>query len=85
MLLDDVSDGARQANLAVDQHRICKLGCGGIDDGTQIGHSGTTGEVARPLPVSTSQPRRLAGLRAEAAAAGPDMAGKASEPIRATW
>ena len=69
----------------VDEVRICKLAGEGIDKGTQLHHGDASGEVARPLPVSRSQPRRLAGLRAEAAAAGPDMAGKASEPIRATW
>ena len=74
------SDQTREVN----QHRILNLGCCRFDDGTRPGHSGATDVVARPLPDIAAQPRRLATARNDVRAAGPEMAGKASEPFRGT-
>ena len=68
----------------VDKHRVGKLAGPGTDDGHRTGHSGSSGEVARPLSDIAAQPRRLATARNDVRAAGPDLAGKASEPFRGT-
>ena len=56
-----------------------------IDGGYQEGHTDATGEVARSLSDIARLSRCLVGERLKVAAAGPEMAGKASEPFSATW
>ena len=69
---------------SLDQRRVCKPIGSEIDGGYQVGHTDTTGEVARSPSDTARLPTPLLGERLEVAAAGPEMAGKASEPFCAT-
>ena len=69
---------------SLDQRRVYKPIGSEIDGGCQVGHADTTGEVARSLSDIARLPSCLVGERLEVAAAGPEMAGKASEPFCAT-
>ena len=68
----------------VDKHRVGKLAGPGTDDGDRTGHSGSSGEVARPLSDIAAQPAPSDHNLEIIVAAGPEMAGKASEPFRGT-
>ena len=67
--------------VAVDQHRVFKPSGSGIDVGYQDGHADATDEVARPLSDIEALPACKLQLCLELVAAGPKMAGKASEPF----
>ena len=69
---------------SLDQRRVYKPSGSGIDGGYRVGHADATGEVARSLSDIARLPTHLLGERLEVAAAGPEMAGKASEPFCAT-
>ena len=43
----------------VDKHRVGKLAGPGTDDGHRTGHSGSSGEVARPLSDIARPPQRV--------------------------
>ena len=66
---------------SLDQRRVCKPSGSEIDGGYQEGHADATGEVARSLSDIARLSRNVLGHRSEVAAAGPEMAGKASEPF----
>ena len=68
----------------VDKHRVGKLAGPGTDDGHRTGHSGSSGEVARPLSDIVAQPRCRISRLEIIVAAGPEMAGKATEPFWTT-
>ncbi len=65
----------------LDQRRVCKPSGSGIDGGYHEGHADVMGEVARSLSDIARLSRCLLSERLEVAAAGPEMAGKASEPF----
>ena len=67
--------------VAVDQHRVSMPSGSEIDERHQEGHAGTTDEVARPLSDIAALPASKLQLCLELVAAGPKMAGKASEPF----
>ena len=75
---------AVMGRLWLDQRRVCKPIGSEIDGGYQVDHMDATGEVARSLSDIARLPTHLLGERLEVAAAGPEMAGKASEPFCAT-
>ena len=66
---------------SLEQRRVCKPSGSGIDGGYQVGHADATGEVARALSDIGGPPRCLTAPRLEVGAAGPEIAGKASEPF----
>ena len=72
---------AVQRMVAVDQHRVSMPSGSEIDEGYREGHAGTTDEVARPQSDIAALPACLLSLGLELVAAGPKMAGKASEPF----
>ena len=69
------------ATGSVDDGRPFEVGGPAIDDGYVMDHSDTTGEVARPLSdiavLSAPSDQFLSII----VAAGPEMAGKATEPF----
>ena len=80
-LADELLQPPLRANLSLDQRRVCKPSGSGIDGGHREGHADATGEVARSLSDIACLPRCLLGQRSKSVAAGPEMAGKASEPF----
>ena len=66
---------------SLDQRRVYKPSGSGIDGGYRVGHADATGEVARSLSDIEALIACEVSLRHEVAAAGPEMAGKASEPF----
>ena len=66
---------------SLDQRRVYKPSGSGIDGGYRVGHADATGEVARSLSDIKALIACEVSLRHEVAAAGPEMAGKASEPF----
>ena len=66
---------------SLDQRRVCKPSGSEIDGGYQEGHADATGEVARSLSDIARLLTSVLGEQLEVAAAGPEMAGKASEPF----
>ena len=66
---------------AVEQHRVFKSSGSGIDVGYRYGHADATDEVARPLSDIEALPTCKMLVCLELVAAGPKMAGKASEPF----
>ena len=72
---------AVQRMVAVDQHRVSMPSGSEIDERHREGHAGTTDEVARPQSDIAALPACKLLLCLELVAAGPKMAGKASEPF----
>ena len=72
---------AVQRMVAVDQHRVSMPSGSEIDERYREGHAGTTDEVARPQSDIAALPASKLLLCLELVAAGPKMAGKASEPF----
>ena len=66
---------------SLDQRRVYKPNGSGIDGGYRVGHADATGEVARSLSDIEALIACEVSHRNEVAAAGPEMAGKASEPF----
>ena len=66
---------------SLDQRRVYKPNGSGIDGGYRVDHADATGEVARSLSDIEALTASVVSLRHEVAAAGPEMAGKASEPF----
>ena len=64
--------------------RLFKLDGPAIDDGYVNGHSDTSGEAAQPLLDIVAQPRCWVSSLEIIVAAGPEMAGKASESFWTT-
>ena len=79
------SGAVDRAYRLVDHHRSPKLGGCGIDDGYDIIHHSTSGEVARPLPVIAAQPAPMLSSSPSVADGSSILAGKPSEPFRAAW
>ena len=63
---------------------MSKLSGCGIDDGYDTNHRRASGEVARPFLDIGAQPRCRMGRLEIIVAAGPEMAGKATEPFWTT-
>ena len=72
------------ATGSVDGRRPFEVGDPAIDDGYVKDHSDTSGELARPLSDIVAQPRCWVNSLAIIVAAGPEMAGKASESFWTT-
>ena len=68
------------ATGSVDHLRPFEVGGPAIDDGYVRDHSDTSGEVARPLSDIEAQPAPYDQILEIIVAAGPEMAGKATEP-----
>ena len=66
---------------AVEQHRVFKPSGSEIDVGYRGGHVDATDEVARPLSDIEALPACLSCVCFQLAAAGLEMAEKASEPF----
>ena len=64
-----------------NQRQVCKPSDSEIDGGHRMGHADAMDKVARSLPDIARLSRCLLGERLQVAAAGPEMAGKASEPF----
>ena len=72
------------ATGSVDGRRPFEVGDPAIEDGYVNGHSDTSGELARPLSDIVAQPRCRVSSLEIIVAAGPEMAGKASESFWTT-
>ena len=66
---------------SVDGGRPFEVGGPAIDDGYIMDHSDTTGEVARPLSDIAALSAPSDQFLSIIVAAGPEMAGKATEPF----
>ena len=69
------------ATGSVDGGRPFEVGGPVIDDGYVMDHSDTTGEVARPLSDIAALSAPSDQFLSIIVAAGPEMAGKATEPF----
>ena len=69
------------ATGSVDGRRPFEVGGPAIDDGYIMDHSDTTGEVARPLSDIAALSAPSDQFLSIIVAAGPEMAGKATEPF----
>ena len=69
------------ATGSVDNLRPLEVSGPAIDDGYVMDHSDTSGEVARPLWDIGAQPAPYDEILEIIFAAGPEMAGKATEPF----
>ena len=74
----------QMATGSVDGRRPFEVGDPAIDDRYVRDYSGTSGEVARPLSDIAAQPRCQISSCEIIVAAGPEMAGKATEPFWTT-
>ena len=72
------------ATGSVDGRRPFEVGDPAIEDGYVMDHSNTSGELARPLSDIVAQPRCWVSSLEIIVAAGPEMAGKASESFWTT-
>ena len=69
------------ATGSVDGRRPFEVSDPAIDDGYVMDHSGTSGEIARPFLDIEAQPAPYDQILEIIVAAGPEMAGKATEPF----
>ena len=69
------------ATGSVDGRRPFEVGDPAIDDGYVMDHSDTSGEVARPLSDIAALSAPSDQFLSIIVAAGPEMAGKATEPF----
>ena len=72
------------ATGSVDGRRPFEVSGPAIDDVIKMDHPDTPGEVARPFLDIAAQPRCRISSLAIIVAAGPEMAGKATEPFWTT-
>ena len=79
-MLSDTSLGRQMATGSVDHLRPLEVSGPAIDVVIKMDHPDTSGEVARPLWDIGAQPRCRIGRLKIIVAAGPEMAGKATEP-----